>query len=60
MNMSEIREKAKNLGIKAGKTKKGELIRSIQAREGNDACFGTGNAHCDQTECCWRSDCLAG
>lgn len=60
MNMSAIKEKAKNLGLKSGSMKKAELIRAIQTQEGNVACFGTENDHCDQTECCWRSDCLGG
>lgn len=47
------------MGIKVGKMKKGDLIRSIQVEEGNFPCFGTPSNHCDQLECSWRNDCLA-
>ncbi len=58
MKMVEIKEKAKTLGIKPGKTRKADLIRAIQTNEGNVACFETKTDHCDQVECCWRDDCL--
>lgn len=57
MNMSAIKGKAKELGINPGKANKANLIRKIQEREGNVACFGARN-ECDQGECCWRGDCL--
>ncbi|MBM2838639.1 MAG: hypothetical protein HW415_1264 [Deltaproteobacteria bacterium] len=59
MTMAEIREKAKGMGIK--KTvgiKKADLIREIQAKEGNSPCFGTATSFCDQRDCCFREDCL--
>jgi len=40
MNMQDIREKAKILDIKPGKKRKVDLIRLIQATEGNFPCFG--------------------
>jgi len=58
MNMQTVKEKAKRLDLNPGKMKKGDLIRAIQAKEGNPACFGTAKDFCDQMECCWRSDCL--
>ncbi|HFQ13347.1 MAG TPA: SAP domain-containing protein [Gammaproteobacteria bacterium] len=59
MLMQQIRTIAKQHGIKAGKTKKADLIRKIQQVEGNYACFGTAsNGECDQLACLWREDCL--
>jgi hypothetical protein len=58
MRVVEIREIAKENGIKTGKMKKAELVRAIQANEGNNACFQTGIVSCDQLECSWRSDCI--
>ena len=58
MKVVEVRAIAAQRGIHAGKKNKGELIRTIQKTEGNDACFGTGKAHvCGQVECLWRDDC---
>jgi len=58
MNMQEVREKAKLLDLKYGKMKKADLIHAIQAKEGNTPCFQRGVNSCDQTDCCWRADCL--
>ena len=58
MNITQVREKAKSLGIKAGKIQKAELIRQIQVSEGNFPCFGTAKDYCDQTDCAFREDCL--
>jgi len=58
MKLEEIRPIAAGLGVKAGRMKKGELIRSIQKAEGNDPCFDTGQARqCGQENCLWREDC---
>ncbi len=58
MKLDEIKEKAKQHDIKAGKMKKADLVRAIQAAEGNNVCFETGQAaHCGQGECLWREDC---
>ena len=58
MKMAEIRGKAKDLGLKVGGLKKPDLIRAIQAAEGNTACFATGRETCDELACCWREDCM--
>jgi hypothetical protein len=58
MNMAEIKDKAKALGIKPGRMKKVELIRAIQQAEGNLPCYGGSNGQCWQSECCWIQDCL--
>ncbi len=58
MKMQDVKEVAKNRGIKAGTMKKGELVRAIQAGEGNEACYETGQAaECGQDDCLWRDDC---
>lgn len=59
MKMEEIRSIAKSQGISPGKLSKTELIRSIQAEEGNFDCFATAYAgECDQVGCNWREDCF--
>ena len=58
MKMMEIKEKAKLLGLKPGRMKKTDLIRTVQMKEGNFACFASNIDNCDQTECCWKDDCL--
>lgn len=60
MQMQEIRTIAKDFGLKASKLKKVDLVRTIQAAEGNFGCFATAtDGVCDQTECIWRKDCFA-
>lgn len=59
MKMKEVREKAKALGLRnTFGLSKAELIRRIQRAEGNFDCFGTAGDYCDQSECCFREDCL--
>jgi hypothetical protein len=58
MKMTDVRRKAKDLGIKPGKLRKADLIHTIQAKEGNSQCYQTGLDSCDQVNCCWKSDCL--
>lgn len=58
MKMAEIKEKAKYLGITAGKMKKVELIHAIQQAENCTPCFGTSNGQCSYTDCCFMQDCL--
>jgi hypothetical protein len=58
MNMTEIKKIATGMGIKPGRMKKTDLVRTIQEAEGNPTCFQTGiGEQCDQPECIWRSDC---
>ncbi len=61
MQMSEIRDRAQNMGLAGiGRFKKGDLIRTIQENEGNQACFGADwRFECPQLDCCWRKDCLS-
>ena len=59
MKMSEIRRKARELGIKTGGLKKADLIRQIQKEEGNFEYFGTANDYCDQWNYYLRKECLS-
>ncbi len=60
MNMQEIREIAKTIGVKSSRVKKVELIHRIQLKEGNFDCFATATSgECDQLKCSWREDCFA-
>jgi hypothetical protein len=58
MKMDDVKAIARAQAIKAGTMKKAELIRAIQACEGNSACYNTDQAAvCGQEECLWRDDC---
>jgi hypothetical protein len=58
MKMSDVQQKASQLGIKAKKMKKADLIREIQKMEGNQQCFQLNDYECEEQDCCWRKDCL--
>jgi len=58
MKISEIKEKAKSVGVKAGKMKKDELVRAIQQAENNNPCFGSNDGQCGQWNCCFMQDCV--
>ena len=58
MKLQKIKEIANSRGLKTVKMKKDEIIRGIQADEGNCPCFNTGMAaECGQLNCLWREDC---
>ncbi len=58
MKMQEIKEIAKQRGVKAGNLKKADLIKAIQRMEGNADCYAEGKAAaCGQDQCLWRDDC---
>jgi hypothetical protein len=57
MTVKDVKKKAKEMGIKSTKVLKADLIRAIQAREGNSPCYKTGVVACDQSGCCWFGDC---
>ena len=58
MKMQDVRAIAKRMGIDAGVTrKKQDLIREIQAAEGNSPCYKT-RTECPEANCLWRDDCL--
>ena len=58
MNMTELKIKAKALGINPGKMNKTDLIHNIQTAEGNTPCYGWSNGNCPNTDCCFMADCL--
>jgi len=58
MTVAEIKEIAKELGVKTSKMKKADMIRAIQDAEGNSMCFATNSRdNCGQENCLWRNDC---
>ena len=59
MELQEIREIARTLGVRSKGMQKAELVRAIQRAEGNFDCFGTAvEDECDQESCMWREDCF--
>ena len=59
MKLEEVRSIAKSRSINPSKLSKTELIKSIQASEGNFACFATAyDGECNQAGCSWRGDCF--
>jgi len=57
--MQEIRDRAKDFGIKTGRMSKVKLIQTIQFAEGNFDCFASAiDGQCDQLNCIWRDDCF--
>jgi len=60
MNMQDIRERAKDFGIKTSRMSKLKLIQTIQLAEGNFNCFASDiNNECDQLDCIWKDDCFS-
>jgi hypothetical protein len=60
LTLNTIRKQARYLGATVDKNAtKTDLIRAIQAAEGNYSCFATPLVtSCGQENCCWRGDCL--
>ncbi|HEY1406458.1 MAG TPA: SAP domain-containing protein [Spirochaetota bacterium] len=59
MKIAELKEIAFSKGINKPKGNKVDLIREIQAAEGNNCCFSTGISDvCGQNACLWREDCV--
>lgn len=59
MNLRDIQAIVQSRGIKAGKVRKADLIRTIQRDEGNSDCFESEKRlNCDQIHCLWREDCV--
>jgi len=58
MKMQDIVKIGANIGVKAGKMNKTQLIRAIQRAEGNNDCFSTPQVKtCCQVACLWLEDC---
>ena len=58
MTTRDIRKRAEAMGLKIDSDNKADLIRAIQAAEGNPQCYHSGQTSCDQTACCWLEDCI--
>lgn len=59
MHMQEVRDRAKEFGIKTSRMSKASLIQAIQLSEGNFNCFASAiDGECDQLNCVWRKDCF--
>ena len=56
--MDDVRRLARSKGLKPGRMSKTDLIRKIQASEGNPVCFKPGTTDCAYSDCLWRSDCV--
>lgn len=60
MELLEIRQIARAMGVSAKGLGKAELVRAIQRAEGTFDCFGTAmEEECDEENCMWREDCFA-
>lgn len=60
MNMQDIRDIAREHGIKTSRMSKLKLVQAIQLTEGNFNCFASAvDGECDQMNCIWREDCFA-
>jgi hypothetical protein len=57
VKLSDIRAKAKLVGITEPASDRTGLIRQIQTYEGFSPCFKT-KPKCDQSKCMWREECL--
>ncbi len=58
MNLTDIKQLARDRGITPGKMRKAELIHSLQAQEGNPECYNTNHSRdCGQPNCLWRPGC---
>jgi hypothetical protein len=57
VTMKQIREKARLLGVKNySRLRKADLIRAIQAKEGNSPCYQAGS-DCQEQDCWWKPGC---
>jgi len=57
--LKQIRARAKQIGLTDFEgLGKGDLIRAIQKKEGNDSCFDAPWCNiCRREDCCWSKDC---
>ena len=58
MTNREMRNRAQAAGVTVQTNNKVDLIRAIQAAEGNLQCFQTGRTQCNEVRCCWMADCI--
>jgi len=57
--LKQIQARAKEVGLSDFEgMKRGELIRAIQNKEGNDSCFDAPWCNiCRREDCCWNEEC---
>ena len=60
MKMTEVKEKARKMGVDPKKMNKTDLIRTIQKNEGYEECYGKSNGSCERDDCLFITDCLKG
>jgi hypothetical protein len=59
LNMKQVREIAKDKGVKTGRLSKVKLVQLIQQVEGNFDCFASAiDGYCDQISCIWQAECF--
>jgi hypothetical protein len=59
MNMKQVREIAKDKGVKTGRLSKVKMVQLIQQVEGNFDCFASAiDGYCDQISCIWQTECF--
>ena len=59
MKLEEIRNLARERGLKPAKLTKRELVKMIQRAEGNFDCFASAvHGFCDQVACLWHKACM--
>lgn len=59
MKVEEIRNLARERGLKPAKLTKRELVKLIQRAEGNFDCFASAvHGFCDQVACLWHKACM--
>lgn len=60
MELQEIREIAREMGVDTRGMGRAEAVRAIQRAIGEIDCFGSAaEEECDQEDCMWREDCFA-
>ena len=59
MKLDELRQLARERGVKPAKMTKRELVKLLQRVEGNFDCFASAvHGFCDQVACLWHHDCM--
>lgn len=60
MKLQDLRHIAKEHKIPTAGLSRTEIVRKIQASEGNFECFATASSGtCDQSNCLWRKECFS-
>ena len=61
VSLAELRSRAETMGIEGFEgMSMADLIRAIQAREGNQACYDSEWCNCERrARCAWKQSCKA-